>query len=67
MEDFWGIVAVDDFVEPQPGDSVLLLPKADAVLSWPTESLPSQRTVVRALKNHNRKQFVEILPEWDKL
>ena len=67
MEDFGGIVAVDDFVEPQPGDSVLQLPNANAVLSWPTEKLQSQRTVVLALKNHNRRHYAETLPEWDKL
>ena len=67
MEQCGGIQRADEFVDPPLADSPLQLPTAVGVLHWPVQKLPSQRTITRALKAHDRKQFISELPEGDKL
>ena len=67
MEQCGGIQRADEFVDPPPANSPLRLPTADGVLHWPVQKLQSQRTIIRALKAHDKKQFVSELPEGDKL
>ena len=67
MEQCGGIQRADEFIDPPPADSPLQLPTAVGALHRPVQKLPSQRTVTRALKTHDRKKFVSELPEGDKL
>ena len=69
MEDFGGIQSADDFVDPPPANLPLQVPTAEAVLHWPVDKLPSQRTVARALKAEYREKWLSSpdLTEGDKL
>ena len=40
MEGFGDIQSADDFADPPPVNSPLLLPTAEGVLPWPVDNLP---------------------------